>query len=251
MNRILILLMTILVLPIFSQNGIRDSVISFPTFGLHGNIQWPMGDLANRFGQNFAVGGSSAYKTEKNLVFDINFTYIFGTKIKEKDFIVNLLNADNFIINADGNISDIVINQRGFYLTAGIGKIWSHKKIARNPNSGIFTSLNVGYLQHKIKLYDLSRKTKQIENDYLKGYDRLTGGPCINIFLGYLFFSNSKFLNFKAGIDFTYAATRSLRKFNYDTFTPDTKRRNDKLIGLKFEWLLPIYKSSGKDFYYY
>ncbi len=251
MRQFIYILFTILLTPIFSQNGIKDSVISFPAFGIHGNVQFPLGDLAMRYGQNFAAGGSFCYKTERNLIFDLNFTYLFGTKIKESGFLSNLLTSDNFVINKDGNISDIVINQRGFYLTTGIGKIWSHKKIAKNPNSGIFTSINLGYLQHKIKLYDLSRKTVQIENEYVKGYDRLTAGPCVNLFLGYLFFGNKKLLNFKAGIDFTYSATKSLRKFNFDTFEPDTKRRNDMLIGLKFEWILPIYKSSGKDFYYY
>jgi hypothetical protein len=234
----------------WSQSAIRDSLIAFPTIGVHLNVQTPSGDLANRFGQNYAAGGSFAYKIEKNYVFDIDFTYFFGDKVKDKTIASNLFNKDGFIINKEGNSSSASINERGFYLTAGIGKIFSGKKIAPNRNSGIFTSLNIGYLQHKVRIYDLRRKTPQIENDYIKGYDRLSGGPCINLFIGYLYYGNSKLLNFKFGLDVTYANTISLRKFNYDTFQADTKRRNDVLLGLKFEWLLPLNKSTGKDYYY-
>jgi hypothetical protein len=251
MRNFFFILYSLFLLSTFSQSGIKDSLIAFPAVGLHLNAQLPLGDMAQRFGFNYATGGDFSYKTEKNFLFNIDFTFIFGNNIKEKDLVSNLLTKDGFIINKNGNISDATFSERGFYLTAGVGKIFSNRKIAKNKNSGILINANFGYLQHKIRIYDLNRRTAQIENDYLKGYDRLSGGPCVNLFLGYQFYSNSRIVNFKAGFDLTYAKTKSLRKFNYDTFQPDTKSRNDLLLGIKFEWTLPLYKSSGKDFYYY
>jgi hypothetical protein len=246
-----VILLSFCTLQTIAQSAIRDSLIAFPSAGLHFHGQLPLGDLANRFGPNYAIGGNFGYKTESNFIFDADFTYIFGSKVREKNFASNLITSDQFIINVEGNYSDAIINERGFYLTTGIGKIFSHKRWSPNPNSGIFTSINIGYLQHKIRIFDLARKTPQIENDYVKGYDRLSAGPCINLFLGYLLYSNSKLANCKIGFDLTYASTKSLRKFNYDTFQADVNRRNDLLVGLRIEWILTIYKATGKDFYYY
>jgi hypothetical protein len=233
-----------------AQLGIKDSIIQFPSVGLHLNAQLPWADMAKRFGFNYAVGGSFCYKTEKNIIWNIDFTYLFGSKVKEADIIQNLYGKDKFIINADGVKSDATVSQRGLYLTAGIGKIFYIPKFSANKNSGLLTQFNIGYLQHKIRVTDISRRTFQINNGYVKGYDRLSAGPAINAFIGYLYFGNNKFINFKIGIDCTVAQTRSLRKFNYDTFMADTQQRFDMLTGIKFEWLLPIYKSSGKDYFY-
>jgi hypothetical protein len=110
-------------------------------------------------------------------------------------------------------------------------------------------SIGGGYLQHKIKLYDAQQKIAAIKGDLVYGYDRLTSGFSLKQFVGYLFLSENRFVNFYAGIESYQAFTKSVRKFNYDTGLPDTDGRVDLLTGIRLGWILPLYKKKPNEYY--
>ena len=65
-----------------------------------------------------------------------------------------------------------------------------------------------------------------------------------------MYLSDNRLLNFYFGIEGYQAFTQSVRKLNYDTGLPDTKKRLDMLYGLRFGWILPLYKKTPNEFYY-
>jgi len=208
----------------------------------------PGGDMAKRFGQNMSVGMPFFYKTSKNLVFGIEGIYFFGTQIKEK-VMSNLINPDGTITDANGNPATFRLNQRGWNAYIYFGKVF--QQLGHNKNSGLMTWAGIGYMQHKINIYDVGKTLVQIHGDLVKGYDRLTGGLALNQFVGYLFMSKNRITNFYAGIELQEGFTKGLRGYQYDTGVSDGASRMDILYGIRFGWLLPLYRKAPKDFYYY
>jgi hypothetical protein len=111
-------------------------------------------------------------------------------------------------------------------------------------------NVGAGYFQSKIKLYDAQQKIAAVKGDLVYGYDRLSSGFSVTQFLGYMYLSDNRLLNFYFGIEGYQAFTQSVRKLNYDTGLPDTKKRLDMLYGLRFGWILPLYKKTPNEFYY-
>jgi hypothetical protein len=111
-------------------------------------------------------------------------------------------------------------------------------------------SLGGGYLQHKINLYDAQHKVAAVKDQRVYGLDRLSSGFSTSLFVGYLFLSENRLLNFYGGFEICQAFNSSVRKFNYDTGLPDTQKRFDVLSGVKFGWILPLYQKKPNDFYY-
>jgi len=107
-----------------------------------------------------------------------------------------------------------------------------------------------GYLQHKINLYDAQQKIAALKGELKYGYDRLSNGLVISQFVGYMILSKNRLLNIYMGIESAQAFTKSVRKFNFDTGLADTKQRLDILTGLKFGWILPLYKKTPNEFYF-
>lgn len=234
---------------VFAQRKtLRDSVYRLPIVGLHVSGQMPGGDLEKRFGSSLNVGMPIFYKTAKNLVFGIEGNYIFGSKIKEH-VMSNLVNSNNTITDVNGNPASFRLNERGWNVYGFIGIMLN--KLGHNKNSGVMMWAGGGYLQHKVYIYDVARTLPQIQGNLKKGYDRLTGGPSLNQFIGYLFMSQNRITNFYAGFEFQEAFTKGLRGYQYDTMASDGQSRIDILYGFRFGWLLPLYKKAPKDFYYY
>jgi len=209
----------------------------------------PGGDLSARFGVNSAINLNFSIKTKKNVFFGIDGGFIFGNNIKEKGILDSLKNSSGFIIDQNGNPATVRLFERGFTLTLHVGKlfpIWS-----KNKNSGLLIYGGPNYIQHKIKIDDIGRQSPQLVSGYLKGYDRLTSGFGFHEFIGYVYLGNNRILNFFAGLDFYQAFTKSQRSYNYDTMVADTKQRFDMLSGIRIGWVLPLYRSSPQQFYYY
>jgi hypothetical protein len=102
-----------------------------------------------------------------------------------------------------------------------------------------------------VKLYDAQQKIAALSGELVRGYDRLSGGPSLTQFVGYLFLSQRRMVNFYFGVEFYEAFTRSYRQLNYDTGLRDTKQRTDILTGFRFGWLLPLYKKRPDEYYFY
>ncbi len=224
-----------------------DSAIALPLVSIHLGGHIPSGDMVQRFGPNLQAGGSFMYKTKKNWLLAADFSYRFGRNVKE-DVVKQMKNTDGFVADNEGFPADIRITERGMSIQLCFGRVF--KLASANPNSGLMVMVGGGYLEHKVKLYDAQRKIAAIKGELAYGYDRLTNGFALSQFVGYLFLSENRMLNFYAGFECYQAFTSSVRKMNYDTGLPDTKKRLDVLTGIRFGWILPLYKKKPNDFYY-
>jgi hypothetical protein len=224
----------------YSQN-VKDSLIGMNLVVMQFSGQVPEGDLKDRFGTNMSAGLSYLRKTKKNWLFGAEGDFFFTKKVKE-DVLASLRTPDNgSITNTDGNFSSLRLMERGWNITLSVGKIIPIKKIS-NVNSGICIMVGPGYMRHKVNIYDVAKKVPQVSGDYKKGYDRLTAGASIKEFIGYIFLSNSRMVNFYGGFEFYQGFTQSVRTYDNDLMKADTKKRLDLLVGIRLGWILPFYK---------
>lgn len=246
----------ILVLIIFSLYQILlaqltyDSSLAFPYFQVHGSLQMPGGDLSKRFGNNASVGGAITYKFRNNFLISIDGNYFFSKNVKDNVLsqLQTSTNETTFVIDNEGYPADLRVNERGWNLTLNIGKIFYIG--GNNKNRGIHYQIGAGYFQHKIKLFDAQKRVAAIKGDWVKGYDRLSIGPCIYQYLGYTYLSSNRFVNFTIGLEMYYAITKNVRYYDYSTASIDDKVRHDFLFGIKFGWILPIYRRADGMFFY-
>ena len=249
LSRFCLLIVFLLVGNYFSAQSPKDSCLKMHLVCMQMSGQLPGGDLAKRFGVNLNVGLSYFRKTKNNFVWGVDPHYFFGRNIKE-DVLAPLKTAEGSITNTDGNFGNIKMNERGWLFTMDAGKIITRigaRKMGPNPNSGIFLLGGLGYMQHRIFILNQERNVPQVSAQYLKGYDRLSGGVCAKEFIGYFFLSNNRLLNFFGGFEFYQGLTKSMRTYNYDLMTSETALRIDLLYGFRVGWVLPIYKRSESD----
>jgi hypothetical protein len=205
-------------------------------------VQLPAADMAKRFGINSCIGFGTDYKTSSNWLIGVEGRYLFGNQINEDSLAMNLATSDGYIVGESGLPAKVDIFERGWWAGIKIGKIFpvSPKRL----DSGIFASLGLGYMQHHIRLQDLYNEVPQFAGDYVKGYDRLSGGYTISQTIGYMHLPN-KGLRFFAALDCIEGFTKSLRDYNFDTRTMNKNQRLDLLFGLRLGWILPIYTGTA------
>lgn len=241
----------ILIIIILSVNLVRsqgnDSIIAAPLIGVHIGGNLPMADLAKRFGPNLNTGINIMYKTKKNYLIGIDGNYMFGRNIKE-DVMKNLTNEDGFIVDNEGYPADIKLSERLLTVNLHVGKILPF--LSANPNSGLMINAGAGYMQHKIHFVDVQQKIAAINGDIRNGFDRLSNGLSLYQFVGYIYLSDNRLLNFYAGFESYQGFTKSVRKLNYDAGLADTKSRFDMAMGLRFGWILPLYSRAPKQYFY-
>lgn len=230
-----------------AQVNVKDSTLGVTILSVSYTFQIPGGNMKDRFGANSNVGAHVFRKTRKNWVYGLEYQFIFGNDVKENT-IENLMTEDDFVIGEDGLAGDINIYERGFYASVNAGKIIPITNY--NNNSGFLFRAGIGLLQHKIRIEVANNTVPQLNPEMKKGYDRLSNGIAISQFVGYMHLSNSRLLNFYAGLDFTEGFTKSRRSYNYDTMEVDTKQRFDFLYGFKIGWMIPLYKRGGVNMYY-
>ncbi|MBK7818194.1 MAG: hypothetical protein IPJ60_12120 [Sphingobacteriaceae bacterium] len=152
------------------------------------------------------------------------------------------------MVDNAGYPADIRISERVLTITLHAGKLMPLG--SPNPNSGLFVDAGLGYMQHKVHFVDINQQIAAVDGDIKNGLDKLTNGICASQFVGYLFLSDNRFLNFYAGAEAFEGFTKSVRKLNYDTGLPDTKGRVDVLLGLRIGWILPLYSRTPKNYFY-
>ena len=233
----------------FGQWQVRDSSLFNPHVTVGYGYSTPSGDLANRFGNNGSVEVGFHVKDKKNWYYGVQFNYLFGNKVHEPNLLSNLLTSRGEILDEQGQIATMFIQERGFNAFLQGGKVIP--VIGPNKNSGLLITAGVGLLQHKIRIEHQEAKITQLEGDYLKGYDRLTNGLSFNQFIGYYHLSNNRLINFYIGAQATEGFTQSRREWNLDTQTQDTAKRLDMLFGLRAGWILNLYQRAPNDFYIY
>ena len=232
----------------FAQFNVRDSVVSFKMIGGTFAYQLPGGDMADRFGNNFSVGGTFQWKTKKNWIFGIDGNFIFSDQVKENSILSEISTSQGYVIGQDGFYAEVFLYERGFMFQAKAGKIVP--VIGPNPNSGLMATIGVGLLEHRIRIEDKGNRAPQVFDEYKKGYDRLTNGLSLTEFIGYTHFSDHRLINFMAGFEFTQAFTKNRRDYNFDTMMRDDKSRVDLLFGFRLAWIIPLYKRMPREYYF-
>lgn len=248
MKKLLLALTVFYVNTAVSQVSVKDSSIAAPVIGFSYAYQIPFGDMAERFNPNNSLGLDLLYKTKKNFLFGAEGRFIFSEEPKQKGILDSIATSNSLIISNDGYPAVVKLFERGFSVMAKAGKIFP---IWPNENSGFLVTVSAGFLQHKIRIEDISERAPQITKEMIKGYDRLSNGPCVGTSAGYFFMGNKKYLNFFAVAELYYGATKSRRGYNYDLMAPDTEQRSDILTGLRFGLMIPFYKKVPDQFYYY
>ena len=233
----------------FSQVSVKDSSIFTPLIHASAALQMPGGDMDERFGSNANIGLGFRIKTRTNWIYGIEGTFIFGNKLKEDSILKPLYTKDGVILTSNGQEAIVRLFERGYTIMGELGKLINIA--APNPNSGILALAGTGFIQHKIKIDNIGNNVPALRRGYKKGYDRLTNGWAVKGFLGYMYLSNNRLINFYAGAEFIHAWTQNRRSFNFDTMQKDNTKRSDMLYGMRFGWIIPLYRKAPKEFYYY
>ncbi len=233
---------------ITAQVNLKDSTVSFTMIGATFAYQLPGGDMADRFGNNFNVGGVFQIKLKNNFVLGFDGNFLFSEKIRENGILDSLRDPNGYFINAEGQIATIALVERGWKYELKVGKVFP--VIGPNKNSGILATLGGGILQHKIRMEATGGSYPSIEGNYAKGYDKLSNGFSLTEFTGYINFGNQRLVNFYGGFEFTQAFTQNRRNFDFDLQKQDTRKRMDLLFGFRVAWIIPIYKRAPKQFYF-
>ncbi len=231
-----------------ARKEVKDSIRHIPMVVFSYSAQKPSGDMAHRFGWNSNPGIKIQLKSKSNWLVSLEGSYIYGTIINENYFLKNITTQEGYIIGSDGQYADIRLSERGFTTSASLGKVFPW--LSPNLNSGFIFTAGLGFIQHYIDIRDVNGTVPSLRGEYLKGYDRLTNGIFINQFIGYIYISQNRFINFYAGVEFLQGLTKNQRMQNFDTMTPEAVTRNDYLNGFRIGWILPIYRRSTNHFYY-
>lgn len=232
-----------------AQVNPNDSAVSAFIPNASFSFQFPGGDVADRYGSNGTIGGGFFFKTRKNLIFSADFNFIFGSDIKNADSILRMVETESgHIIDGNGTYALYSMFERGYSINFRVGKIF--KVLQANPNSGLMVMVGAGYLVHRLVIDNQNNTAPQISGDYAKGYDRLTGGPNLNQFIGYFYMGKSRVLNFYGGFEFYQAFTKSRRDYIIDQMQKDTNNYLDLFFGIKIGWMIPIYKQAPDSYYY-
>ncbi len=251
--------LVLMVLPAFAQDkdllfGPVAATKSRKGFILNGNagIDIPAGDMAKRFGVSYRVGPALLYKTTSNWLFGAKFDFIVGKDIREDSLMVNI--RDKYSANSgqlyefidnSGQRTNVPVFERGYAVGINVGKIIPFSEL--HPDNGLLLLSCVGFMQHRINIFDRDKTVTQLRGDYLKGYDRLTNGLFLEQYAGYTYFAKNGLLNFHIGVDALFGFTQCRRDFLYDVMRTDNKQRLDILFGLRGGWYIPMFRRKSED----
>jgi hypothetical protein len=218
----------------------------------NGSFDIPGADMAKRFGLSYRIGPAVLYKTKSNWLFGAKCDFILGNTIKEDSLMINIIDKYSAhsgalyeFINAAGERVGIPVYERGYAIGLQAGKIINLYR--SHPDDGIILLSTVGFIQHKINIYDRDKSVSQLSGAYLKGYDRLTNGTFVEQYAGYAYFSKHKLINFTLGVDALFGFTRGRRDYLYDVMRADNRQRLDILFGVRGGWFIPIFKRKSED----
>jgi hypothetical protein len=233
-----------------AQVSVRDSVLAVSMIMPSAGFYLPLQDLKQRFGPYASISLGFLRKTKSGWMWGLDGSFLFGQKVSEQSMLKNISTPDSFVIGANGTLYDPKFYMRGFNASAKIGKLFP--VIGPNKNSGIYTTLSVGLMQHKIRI-DTERNANvpPLAKPYLKGYDQLSNGISFTPAVGFIYLGNKRIVNFFFQLEYSQAFTKNRRSWNFDTAMPDDRLRNDGSIGIRAGWILPLYRKPPDQFYTY
>ena len=134
-----------------AQGTVRDTSLFDPHVTMSYAYQIPGGDLANRFGDNSNLSLGFHIKARSHWYYGVQGQFLFGNRvIQEEGFLQNLKVDGSYVLDNDGYPATLVILQRGFALSADVGRLFP--VIGPNINSGVLVKAGAGFLQHKMDL---------------------------------------------------------------------------------------------------
>ena len=236
----------------FASKDYVDTAAPMIWLDAHFAYHFPLGDLRTMFKNNFAVGPGFTFKSASNWTVGFHFDYMFGANMRDSAFFNGTLaNDQGIVIDGNGLVSQGGITAEGRYWTvqADFGKIIP---VNRWKNSGIWLRLGAGYFSHRLRLDDFGNQYPQLEGNYAKGYDRLSGGFVLNQFVGYQFVRKNRMLNFYIGLEFHEMWTKPNRNYVfYEGPTDDMKAKFSGMVGFKAGWNIPLYERKTTTTFYY
>lgn len=230
-----------------AQMYVKDSVISIPVISVNYSPHLPGGDLKDRVGFHNSIGVYAEYKTKKNWLYGIEGNFIFGSTVKDTNFLDAYKTERGEIISPNGGYATVFLLHRGWSINATVGKLLPI--IGPNPNSGLLLKAGLGAMFHKIRVETQEDFVPFLQGDYLKGLDHFTLGVNLKTFMGYMHMSNEGFLRFYAGAEVITGFTRGMRDYLYDTRMPDQRERLDIMFGLRIGYIIPVYERTSNEYY--
>ncbi|HRU68371.1 MAG TPA: hypothetical protein P5265_07760 [Bacteroidia bacterium] len=230
-----------------SQVSIRDSAISMHVIGFNYSFNIPFKDMAVRFGNSSQLSVSYLFKTTANFYISPYFAYFFSGKVNDSFVLDAIKTGDGYLINNQGTLCPVAIEQRGFHSGIQLGYLYSFNQ--PNLNSGIVFSAGPVFLQHKLSFDYSNGPVNQIEGEYRKGYDRLTNGIGLIQTIGFQRFGNKGLGNYHFSIYMVEAFTQSRRDFDFYLQKKDDLKRKDFLLGFQLGFDIPIYRKTSPEFY--
>lgn len=249
MKRIVLVLIFMLSCWAARSQSVSDSSITLNMFSFHVNGFIPGGDIAQRYGMNMGIGGSYMLKLKSNWLLYADFSYFSGNNLKEDEIFDEVRDSEGIFINIYGEVGAVTFYERGFYTGIGAGKIFPI--IGPNENSGIMIRGSAGFLQYKTLIHQDGNDIPYLNDEYRKGYDRLSNGFGLSEFIGYVHLGSNDPVNFYAGFEFHQAWTKNRRDWDFYLREPENRSRMDFLFGIRFGWIFPIKRNIVRTYHYY
>lgn len=233
--------------------NVKDSIVFAPMIMPTGGFHFPLGDVQETYKFTYHVGGQFLIKNRKNWLYGFSGEFMFGENVGIPGFVQNIYP----VYGQSGSNPGVSLGMRGFNFMAQGGKIVPLGK-KPNRNSGLMFMFGAGFVQHQVLIQFRGDNVPQVQDDYVKGYDRMHNGFAMSQFIGYIYMGNNRSLNFFGGFEFIEGFTRNRRIYNYDTQSMDIRDKYDIFIGLKVGYIFPFYRkgtgstnqSKEKEYFY-
>ena len=222
-----------------------DSAALFVYTDVEFSYNFSLADLKKEFGNFMAVGAGVHVKTKSNWLLGFTFNYQFSGKVRQdvvdEMFQYIMSPGTAYFISSSGLATENVsVDYRGLNFILTAGKIIPVVK--RFQNSGILLKVGLGVNQHYIFIKNPDNEVLQLNEDYRKGYDRLTLGYSLYEFIGYQHMTKKNLLCFFGGIEFQQTFSHRQRVWDFSLMKKDDRHFFEGLIGLKIGWIIPLYK---------
>ena len=231
-----------------TDRDIDQTSVRSPHVGLMVGGFAPQGDWATRYGFYGQMGVTAGLKTEGNGYLYLKATSWSGADVNEPGLLSDLMTPQGQIIDNEGDIAKITVTGRGGQFGLGLGKIFSTPW--SNPNSGWMLKIGAGSLHHNVHFDYSENRISPLEDERVKGYDRMRWGAYGELWMGYWLMSNDQRINAFGGVSLGVAKTYSLRTQNFDTLDVNAPEAWDGWIGLEAGWIFHIYQRAAKEYWY-
>ena len=231
-----------------TDRDLKESSVRSPHLGLVFGVMSPQGDWAQRFSRFGEMGLAAGLKTEGNGYLYVKASSWSGAQVNEPGLLADLTGPNGQIIDNEGDVALITVTGRGAQFGLGVGKIFP--TASSNLNSGWMVKLGAGSLHHNIHFDYTENRIGPLEDDRVKGYDRMRWGAYGELFAGYWLMSSNQRINAFAGLLGGVAQTHALRTVNFDTLEPNEPSVWEGWIGLEAGWIFHLYKRASKEYWY-